>query len=68
MDLDRPAAGVVGFMDERLSRISAEFGGSIIREMGRIVPRIAGVQQLHGYRGQHRGSASAAQAHSTPQQ
>jgi hypothetical protein len=68
IDLDRPASGDVGFMDERLSLISAELGGSIIREMGRIVPRLAGVQHLHGYRGQHRGSASAAQAHSAPQQ
>jgi hypothetical protein len=48
MDLDRPAGGVVRFMDERLSRISAELGGSIIREMGGITPRIAGARQLMG--------------------
>jgi hypothetical protein len=48
MDLDRPAGGVVRFMDERFSRISAELGGSIIREMSGITPRIAGVRQLMG--------------------
>jgi hypothetical protein len=42
MDLDCPAGGVVGLTDDRLSRISAELGGSIIREMGGITPRIAG--------------------------
>jgi hypothetical protein len=51
IDLDRPASGDVGFMDERLSLISAELGGSIIREIGSIRPRITGVQKLHGYRG-----------------
>ncbi len=48
MDLDRPTGGVVGFMDEWLLRISAKLGGSIIREIAGITPRIAGVQQLHG--------------------
>jgi hypothetical protein len=44
MDPERSAGGVVGFMDEWLSRISAALGGSIIREMGGITPQITGVQ------------------------